>query len=124
LAGQIADLDRAVHQSQLVRWSTAVPAKEPQATTLPDLDRLRARAARAQQLRYNLWALQQIHAAESVATWDVYLGRVDAGLLHPAVASLYSSAYDQLMRKQDDPVVRIRVVQTILTTPKVPLSAF
>lgn len=86
--------------------------------------RLQQDAITLQQQRYNLWALQQIRAADAVESWDGCLGQLRLELLHPVVSSLYSGTVEKRMEKSKNPDVRRRRVRKLLTTTKKRLSAF
>ena len=88
------------------------------------LSQLQGEVARLQGVRYNLWALRTIYGAESSENWDIELGQIDLGLLHPTVSALYSITYDTLLRKQTDPLIRAGMVRAILNSKKMVLSEF
>ncbi len=78
-----------------------------------------------QQLAYNLWALREIHSAEEdTDNWDVPLARIDTGLLHPTVASLYQRTYEEKIKKVEDPLARTAKAKHVLSSPKTGLSTF
>lgn len=81
-------------------------------------------ASSVRQLSYNLWALREIHAAETVESWVSRLAQIDTGMLEPVVGALYSSVYARRLDDVKDPEQRSLVVQQLLGGSKVPLSAF
>ena len=89
------------------------------AATVDDLQR-------HQQVRYNLWAITQIHAAETspVSLWPQRLGQLDTRLLHPAVSTLYSMAYDAELKGLDDAEQRPGVIRKLITQKKVKQEQF
>lgn len=76
------------------------------------------------QLAYNLWALREIHAAETVDSWVERLAQIDTGILEPVVAALYSSTYARRLEQVTDPYQRSVVVQQLLGDSKHSLGAF
>ena len=81
-------------------------------------------ANRGRQLAYNLWALREIHASETVDSWSARLGQIDTGMLEPEVSALYSSTYGKRLEEIKEPERRSSTVQTLLSSPKIALNAF
>ena len=73
--------------------------------------------------RYNLWAIQQIHASEDAYEWPERLGQIDVRILHPTVSALYSMAYEGRVKSLED-VQRPNVVKRLINQPKVGLDQF
>jgi len=139
---QIAKLDFAVERSDLGAWldlqsaannvasqSSVTATKTPDA--LPIENALAASLAGAaqdagiaRQLAYNLWALREIHAAETSESWISRLAQIDTGMLEPVVSALFSSVYSRRLEAVTSPEGRSGTVQQLLSGSKVPLSAF
>lgn len=84
----------------------------------------RSDTAETQLLAYNLWALGELEAAETVDGWDGVLALLDKGLLSPEVSALYSTVYSRRVESVRDPKVRATKVITLLKDSPTPLSAF
>lgn len=127
LLQDIQTLSRVLQQAQLNRWltnRTTKPQKETTAGVVQRLALLYGEVAKLQQLRYNIWALQRISAAETVGNWDTFLGEIDTGRLEPTVHAIYSSTYETRIRQRDDPQVRAKTIQSILAGRKITPAAF
>jgi hypothetical protein len=127
LLRELQALSAAVEGAQLARWldPTSDERSRPELEALVgDLALLQSRVVKHRHLRYNLWALGQIHAAETGQGWETQLGAIEVGLLHPAVSALYSLTYDARVRQISDAQTRVSKVRTLLTRRKVTLEAF
>jgi hypothetical protein len=95
-----------------------------EATAINKASRLLARVGSLQQLRYNLWAVNQLAAAQTSDNWDVFLSRIEVGLLEPPTATLYGMVYDKRIREVADAKMQADTVGRILRSDKALLSQF
>jgi hypothetical protein len=131
LLRQIGELTAARQQADLDTWlqlgGGELPANAPEVSGAGSSDKLlevERQANSTRQLAYNLWALREIHAAETVDSWVERLAQIDTGLLEPVVAALYSSTYGRRLEHVTDPFQRAVVVQQLLGDSKHTLGAF
>lgn len=119
-------LQAAIETADLASWSLIA-----QADFLERIENIGARlaelpwkATELQGLRYNIWALRQIRLADSAQSWPDILGSIDLYNLDPSVSSLYSLTYDDLVRRESDPLRRDACVRTLLSKDKTRLEQF
>lgn len=123
-AKEHADIDTWVglsHDHRSMKEATSDAESDGTDAVIMDLEQL---ASSTRQLAYNLWALREIHAAETVESWVGRLAQIDTGHLAPVVGALYSSACSKQLEQVQDPHQRSVVVQLLLSDPKIPLDAF
>jgi hypothetical protein len=121
-AGEAADFESWLALRELTAGKAE--SKLRLAGLLAAMDAARSDTAEAQLLAYNLWALGELEAAETVDGWDGVLASLDKGLLSPEVSALYSSVYSRRVESVRDPKARATKVITLLTDSSTPLSAF
>ncbi len=115
-----------VEAADLACWSLIAHAdfSEQIETIGTRLAELSWQATGLQALRYNIWALRQIRLAETALSWPDILGSIDLQNLDPSVSSLYSLTYDDLIRKESDPLRRDVCVRTLLSQEKIRQEQF
>jgi len=139
---QIAELELALERSDLGAWQDlqaitkkAIPRESTSLTKTPvtppaeneptaTLVNAAQDAGAARVLAYNLWALREIHAAETADSWVPRLAQIDTGMLDPVVSALYTSVYSRRLEAITSPDGRSNTVQQLLSGNKVPSSAF
>lgn len=127
LLQDVQTLSHVLQQAQLDHWLAGTATKPQKETTVGLVQRLAllyGEVTKLQQLRYNIWALQRIGAAETVSNWDIYLGEIDTGRLEPTVHAIYSTTYETRIRQRDDPQSRAKTVQSILVGRKITPASF
>lgn len=127
LSEEIQKLHEDIKASDLESWLVfaAEPGKSGRLEKLySDIVRCLTRVQELQQAKYNLWAIQEIHAAEEVAGWQERLGRIDVRLLHPTVSALYSMAYEARMKSLNDRQQRPQAVRRLIQQPKIAIEQF
>ncbi len=119
-------IQKQIEVSGISRWSGIVEGNlsEELENIATGMMSLGSKAAELQVVRYNVWALRQMHMTESAQSWPDILGVVDLRALDPSVSSVYSLTYENLIRKETDPMRRDNLIRTLLSKEKVRLEQF
>ncbi len=131
LLDELANLKSNLEQVNLDAWRRSRQIADPSKvlssqSAAPEefIVQVQSDAQRTQFMAYNLWALREIHAAETGDSWPERLARIDPGVLSPAVATLYSSVQSRRIEDERDPRRRGRAVRLLMAPTKTPLAAF